>query len=73
MKKETRYLIEEIKKLDDVFSVRLVKDMNLILPVINEVMFLESGRFINKGDLDKNFCVVSLNFAKKNNLKCRMK
>lgn len=66
--KETRYLIEEIKKLDDVFSVRLVKDMNLILPVINEVMFLESGRFINKGDLDKNFCVVSLNFAKKNNL-----
>lgn len=58
----------EIEKLDNIVTVRLVKDMNLIVPVVNEIMFLEDGRFLNESDIGKNFCLISSQLATKNKL-----
>ncbi|NLM07205.1 MAG: ABC transporter permease [Tissierellia bacterium] len=61
--------IEEIKNLDDVVTVRLVKDMDYILPIRQDQISLVDGRYIDKDDYGKNVCVISESLAEKNRLK----
>ena len=63
------FLKNEIKNQDDLYTLRLVSDMNMILPVANENMFLLEGRWISEDDFGKDFCLISRDLAKKHNIK----
>lgn len=56
--------IEEIKKLDDIFTVRQTTDMQMLIPVANETMFFTEGRGIRPDDANKRVCVISYELAK---------
>ena len=62
-------LDREIKNQDNLFNIRLVDDMGLIIPIANETMFLTDGRFIDKEDRGKDICVISKELADKHHLK----
>lgn len=55
--------IQEIKELDDVFTIRLTSDMQMLIPVANEVMFFTAGRGIRPDDSGKKVCVISHELA----------
>ena len=59
---------EQEERLDSVFTVRTVRDMNLLLPVAQEEMFYASGRGILPGDKGKRVCVISEELALENGL-----
>lgn len=63
------FLKNEIKNQDDLYTLRLVSDMNMVLPVANENMFLLEGRWISEDDFGKDLCLISRDLAKKHNLK----
>lgn len=62
-------LKNEIKNQDDLYTLRLVSDMNMVLPVANENMFLLEGRWISEDDFGKDLCLISSDLAKKHNFK----
>ena len=62
-------LKNEIKNQDDLYTLRLVSDMNMVLPVANENMFLLEGRRISEDDFAKDVCLISTDLAKKHNFK----
>ena len=62
-------LKNEIKNQDDLYTLRLVSDMNMVLPVANENMFLLEGRRISEDDFGKDLCLISTDLAKKHNFK----
>ncbi len=55
---------DEIKNLDDVFTVRTTQDMQMLLPVANETMFFHTGRGIRPEDAGERVCVISWELAK---------
>lgn len=61
--------IDEIKNLDDVFTIRMTKDMQMLIPVVNETMFFTDGRGIRSDDAGKNVCVISRELAQLQKLK----
>lgn len=63
------FLKDEIKNQDDLYTLRLVSDMNMVLPVANENMFLLEGRWISEDDFGKDLCLISSDLAKKHNFK----
>ena len=63
------FLKNEIKNQDDLYTLRLVSDMNMVLPVANENMFLLEGRWISEDDFGKDLCLISSDLAKKHNFK----
>lgn len=63
------FLKNEIKNQDDLYTLRLVSDMNMVLPVANENMFLLEGRRISEDDFGKDLCLISSDLAKKHNFK----
>lgn len=63
------FLKNEIKNQDDLYTLRLVSDMNMVLPVANENMFLLEGRWISEDDYGKDLCLISRDLAKKHNFK----
>lgn len=60
--------MDEIAFLDDVFTVNAVSDMQLLLSVVNEVMFFPSGRGIRPDDAGQKVCVVSRQLAQQQHL-----
>ena len=63
------FLKNEIKNQDDLYTLRLVSDMNMVLPVANENMFLLEGRRISEDDFGKDLCLISSDLEKKHNFK----
>ena len=63
------FLKNEIKNQDDLYTLRLASDMNMVLPVANENMFLLEGRRISEDDFGKDLCLISSDLAKKHNFK----
>ena len=59
----------EIENQDDLYTLRLVSDMNMVLPVANENMFLLEGRWLDNDDYGKDVCLISTDLAKKHNYK----
>lgn len=55
--------IQEIEELDDVFTIRRTSDMQMLIPVANEIMFFTAGRGIRPDDSDKKVCVISHELA----------
>lgn len=61
--------IKEIEFLDDVYRIRKVQNMEMLIPIVNEKMFYTQGRGINKSDIGKKVCVISNKLAMLHNLK----
>lgn len=61
--------IQEMKQLDNVFTIRQTNDMQMLIPVANEIMFFPEGRGIRPDDADKRVCVISNELAKLQKLK----
>lgn len=53
----------------DTFTVRVVSDMSLLIPIVEGEVFLTDGREITSTDVGKRVCVISDAVAKANNLK----
>ncbi|WP_297282058.1 hypothetical protein [uncultured Anaerococcus sp.] len=62
-------LDREIKNQDNLYNIRLADDMQMIIPIANETMFLTDGRFIEKEDKGKDICIISKELADKHHLK----
>lgn len=60
--------LDQIANLDHVFTVRMTKDMQMLIPVANEIMFFSEGRGIRPDDCGKNVCVISAELAKLHNI-----
>ena len=60
--------VEQSDALSSVYTVRTTRNMNLLLPVSEEVMFYASGRGILPGDEGNRVCVISEELAVKHGL-----
>ena len=57
------------KETMNTFTVRMVSDMSLLIPVVEGEVFLTDGREISYADIGTRVCVLSEAVAKANNLK----
>ncbi len=57
--------IKDAEILDHVFTVHMVSDMKLLLPVTNDEMFYTAGRGITPDDAGKKVCVINNELAQK--------
>lgn len=61
--------MEMIPPLDDVYTVHRTQDMQMLLPVVNEIMFFPEGRGLRPDDVGDCVCVISRELAQLHNFK----
>ncbi len=61
--------VDEIKNLDNVFTIRMTQDMQMLIPIANETMFFTNGRGIRPDDKGRKVCVISRELARLQKLK----
>ncbi len=60
--------IKDAEILDHVFTVHMVSDMKLLLPITNNEMFYTAGRGITPNDAGKKVCVINNELAQRHSL-----
>ena len=55
--------METVSQLNDVATVYIASDMQILIPVVNETMYFATGRGIRPDDAGKKVCVISQQLA----------